>query len=143
MQQFGCFAKHQGQAGLPGHDPRRSGSIDLAVSLCARSLHSRPLAAIQQPELDAGGIGQSSHDTVKRIDFTHQVAFSQPANRGIAGHRTQIIAIQRYQRGFRAHARSSHGGFQTGMASTNHDYVELFHVKPYFPIQKELKISSR
>ena len=62
-------------------------SIELAVGLGARPAHGRPLAAVEQPELDAGGVGHAAHQAIERVDLAHQMALAQPADRRIAGHR--------------------------------------------------------
>ena len=61
-------------------------AIELAVGLGARALHRRALGAVEQAELDAGGVGDPAHHAVERIDLAHQVALAEPADRRVAGH---------------------------------------------------------
>ncbi len=60
------------------------GGIELPVGLRARTAHRGPFAAVQNPELDAGGISNPAHQTVERIDFADQMALTETADRRIA-----------------------------------------------------------
>ena len=55
--------------------------VELAVGLRAGPAHGRPLAAVEDAELDAGGIGDAAHQAVQRVDLAHQVALAEPADR--------------------------------------------------------------
>ena len=59
-------------------------AIELAVGLGARALHRRALAAVEDAELDAGGVGGAAHQPVERVDLAHQMALAEPADRRIA-----------------------------------------------------------
>ena len=70
-----------------GADRRLHGlAVELAVGLGARALHGRALGAVEQAELDAGGVGDAAHEAVERIDLAHQVALAEPADGRVAGH---------------------------------------------------------
>ncbi len=122
--------------------PRRL-TVEFAISLRARPLHSGTFATIKKAELDSSCICQPPHNPVQCINFSHQMTFSKTTYCRIAGHSADIGLVHRHQSRFDAHTGSGHGGLDAGMASTNHDYVVMFHVKLYFPMQNELKISSR
>src|SRR5262245_2637782 len=62
--------------------------VKLAVGLSARASHSGPFAAVQDPELDSAKVGDATHETVKRINFPNQMTLAEPANGGIARHRS-------------------------------------------------------
>src|SRR5205085_8627266 len=55
------------------------GAVEVAVGLGARRLHCRPAAAVEQAELDAGGVDDFAHDAAERVHFAHQVAFGDAA----------------------------------------------------------------
>ena len=98
--------------------------VKLPVSLGARTAHSRPLTAIEHTELNAGGIGDSAHQAIQRINLAHQMPLAEPANGGIAGHRADGGEPLRDQRGTRAHPRSGSSGFAAGMAATDDNHIE-------------------
>ena len=80
--------------GLDHRQVRRSSTIsrciacavELAVGLGARAAHRRALAAVEDAELDAGGVGGAAHQPVERVDLAHQMALAEPADGRIAGH---------------------------------------------------------
>ena len=61
-------------------------AVELAVSLGARALHGRAFGAVEQPELDAGGIGDAAHQAIESIDLAHQMALTEAADGRIARH---------------------------------------------------------
>jgi hypothetical protein len=64
----------------------RSGAIERAVNLRPRRLNCRPLAGIQDPEVNAALIRTLRHKPTERIDLLDQVSLTDPTNGGIAGH---------------------------------------------------------
>ena len=64
------------QVGLPPDRGLHGRGVKLAVGLGARAAHGRTLAAIEEPELDAGGVGHAAHEAVERVDLAHQVPFA-------------------------------------------------------------------
>ena len=99
-------------------------AVELAVGLGARPAHRRPFAAVEHAELDAARIGDAAHQPVQRIDFAHQMALAEPADRGIAGHLADSVEAVRDQRRLRAHARGCGRGLAAGMAAADDDDVE-------------------
>ncbi len=61
-------------------------AIELAVGLRPRPAHRRPLAAVQDAELDAGPVDGTAHDAVERVDLAHEMPFAEPADRRVARH---------------------------------------------------------
>ena len=57
-------------------EPLHCAPIELPVGLRARALDGRPLAAIEDAELDAGCIGGARHHAVQRIDLANQMALA-------------------------------------------------------------------
>ena len=82
----GGFPFDDGQVRGFGDQRLHGAPVEFPVGLGARPLHGGPLASIEDPELDAGCIGGARHHAVQRVDFAHQMALAEPADRRIAGH---------------------------------------------------------
>ena len=54
--------------------------VELSIGLGARTAHCWPLAAIEEPELNSGGIRHAAHQAVEGVDLAHQVALAEPAD---------------------------------------------------------------
>ena len=83
--------------------------IELSVGLGARPLNGGTLAAVEDAELDAGGVGGARHHAVERVDLAHQMAFAQAPDRRIARHfadRCEAMGDER-RRGAAASGRGS------------------------------------
>ena len=99
-----------------------------------------PAAAVEQAELDAARVREAAHRAAQRVDLADEVALGEAADRGIAGHPGDGVALQRHERGRAAHA----GGGERGLApawpaptTTTSGRVSF-----YFPMQNVLKIRS-
>ncbi len=91
-QKLDHFTFHDGDLG-PGRNFRQHfGFVNRAVGLGARALHCRPLAPVQQPELDPGPVGDTAHHTVKRVNLAHKMTLSEPTDGRIARHYADAIA---------------------------------------------------
>src|SRR5262249_48772194 len=97
--------------------------IEPAVRLRARPAHGGPLATVEHAELDAGKIGRGPHETVERVDLTHEMALAQAFDRRIARHRADGREAMGDERDLGAHARGGRGGLATGMAATHDDAI--------------------
>ncbi len=102
--------------------------VKLAIGLSARSLHGRPLGAVQHAELDAGLVDHAAHEPIERIDFAHKVAFAEPANGRIARHFTDGFKLVGDQRGTCTHARSRSRSLAARVPGPNHNDVKAFHI---------------
>jgi hypothetical protein len=78
-----------------------SQAIQLAICLRSGTANRRTLFSIQHSELNACRVGHAAHQAVKSINFPDQMAFAKPANRRIAGHDTNRLALMCHQRGTR------------------------------------------
>ena len=114
----------QGEVSLRGDLALHCLRIEFAVGLGAGPTHRRPLAAIEDPELDAAGIGHAAHQAVQGIDLAHQMALAEPADGRIAGHGADGRRAMGDKRGRRAHARGRRRGLAAGMPAADHDHVE-------------------
>ena len=116
-----------GQVRGLGERPLHRLGVELAVGLCTRAAHRRPLAAIEHAELDAGLVRHPGHQAVERVDLAHQMAFAEPADRRIARHRADGGEPVRDQRGSRAHAGGSGRRLAARVSTANDDNVEGNH----------------
>ena len=98
--------------------------IQLSVGLSARALNRRPLGAVQQPELNAGGIGHSAHQAVQGIDLADEMAFSEPSDGRVAGHLADCSKGMSDQRRARAHARGRGRRLAAGVTAAYHHDIE-------------------
>ncbi len=105
--------------------------VELAIRLGARTAHRRALAAVQDAELDAALVGHAAHQAVQSVDFPHQMALAEPADRRIAGHRPDGRKPVRNQRRTRTHARGRGRGLAAGMAAADHDDIEGIHARSF------------
>ena len=99
-------------------------AVELAIGLRARALDGGTLGAVQQAELDAGGIRHPAHQAIQRIDLAHQVTLAEPADGRVARHLADGREAMRDKRRARAHARRRSRRLAAGMAAADHDNVE-------------------
>ena len=106
--------------------------IAISVSLNSGPMDRRPLASVQQAELDRRMIRRPSHHTIEGIDLSNQMSLADAADCRIAGHLAKVESRHRHQSHRRAHPVGGQGAFNTRVPSTDYDHVVLFHVKPIF-----------
>ena len=100
------------------------GRIEPPILLGPRPAHRRPLAAIEDAELDAALVGDAAHQPVERIDLADEMPLPQPTDRRIAGHGADGGEAMGDQRRPRAHARGRSRRLTAGMAAADHDDIE-------------------
>ena len=98
-------------------------TIQLFVRLGSRGAHGRPLAGIENAELNSGSINVLGHFATQGIDLLDQMALGQSADGRIAGHKRNGVQIDRQHQRTATHASSRQGRFATGMAGADNDYV--------------------
>ena len=69
-------------------------------------------------------VGDSAHEAIQSIDFTHQMSFSESANRRIAGHGANGGELVGNKGRLGSHTGSRSRGFTAGMAAANHHDIE-------------------
>ena len=99
-------------------------AVELAIGLGARTLHGGALGAIEQAELDAGGVRHPPHQAIQRIDLAHQMPLAEPADRRIAGHLADRGEPVGHQRRARAHAGRGSRSLAAGMAAADNNDVK-------------------
>ncbi len=99
--------------------------IEAPVGLRARTPDRRALAAVQQPELNAGPIRDPAHESVEGVDLADEVPLPEPADGRIARHRPDRLEPVRDERRLRPDPRSSGRRLGAGMSPTDHDDIEV------------------
>ncbi|MPN35441.1 hypothetical protein SDC9_182939 [bioreactor metagenome] len=103
--------------------------VQHAVGLGAGGAHRRTFRGIEDAELDAGFVCGGGHGTAQRIDFTHQMALADAADRRVAAHRPERFEVVRQQQRGRTGPRRGKRGFGTGVAAADDDDIETGGIK--------------
>jgi hypothetical protein len=77
--------------------------------------------------LNAGLVGGSPHHPTQRVDFPHDGALGNSADRGIAGHLAYGFEILSEKEGPRSTARRQSGGLASRVAAPDHHDVVVVH----------------
>ncbi|MCY1229189.1 hypothetical protein D9M72_415460 [compost metagenome] len=104
-------------------------AVQHTVCLRARGTHRRPLAGIEDAELDAGLVRGGRHGAAHRIHFLDQVPLADAADGRIAAHLAQRLDVVGQQQRLAAHARGGECCFSAGVTATDDDDIEFFWVK--------------
>jgi hypothetical protein len=105
------------------------GLVEDAVGLGPGGAHRRPLAGVEDAELDAALVGGQGHGAAQRVHLLDQVALADAADRGVAAHLPQRLDVVGEQQGGAAHAGRGQGGLGAGMATAHHDDVEFLGIQ--------------
>ena len=97
--------------------------VKVFVALGAQRLYGGSLAAVEQANLDQGAVGILAHFAAKGIDLPYQMSLGRAANRGIAGHERDAIAITGHDESPAAHTRRRQRRLTAGMTGTHDNYV--------------------
>jgi hypothetical protein len=109
-------------------DPLHIVLVGDAVGLGARRMHGGAFGPVEHAELDAGAVDAAAHFAAERVNLAHDLPFGDPADSGITRHFAGIVEIERREQRGEAHARASKPGFDTGMAGTDNNNLEIvFH----------------
>jgi len=91
-------------------------------------VHRRPLAAIEQAELDGGGVGQEPHRAAEGVDLADDLPLGHAADRRVAGHLADRVGVDRQQGRPEAHPRRRQGRLQAGVTGADDEDVEPIRV---------------
>jgi hypothetical protein len=91
--------------------------------------NGRPTAAIQQLELKSSRINGLAHQPAKRVYLSDQMAFSGSADRWVAGHQRDGLAIERTQPDRTTKPGRRPRRLDAGVTRANNHYIEL-HCRP-------------
>ena len=94
------------------------------IRLGPRRAHRRPLAGVENAELDARLVRGQRHRPAQRIHFLDQVPLADPADRRVAGHLAQRLDVVREQQRGAAHPGRRQRCLGAGMAATHDDDIE-------------------
>ena len=97
--------------------------IELLVSLSPRPVHRRPLRAVEHAILDAGGIDRPGHHAAEGVDLADELCLADAADRRIAAHLTNGVAVGRQQGRPRPEPGRRAGRLHPGMAGPDHEHV--------------------
>ena len=105
------------------HRPAHRRLVKLPVRLGAGRPHRRPLAGVEDAELDTCPIHRPRHEATEGVDLLDQMAFADPANCRIATHLADGFDVVRQEQGSHAHAGCRQGRFGSGMATADDDDI--------------------
>ena len=99
--------------------------VQHAIGLGASGPDGRPLARVQDAELDAGFVGSGGHRAAQCVDLLDEVPLADSSDRRVARHLAERLDAVGEQQRTATHARRSERGFGAGVAATDDDDVEL------------------
>ena len=70
------------------------------------------------------GVGEHAHHAAERVDLADDLPLGHSADRRIAAHLADGVAVHRQQRGAQAHPRRGQGRLEPGMPRAHHDDIE-------------------
>ena len=108
--------------------------VDFFVALHARGMHGGAFAGVEHMVMHGGVVRYAAHGSAQRVNFAHNLPFSDAADRRITGHlRHRIQALGDEQR-FGAQLGGRQRGFTARVAAAdNDDIVFFFANKHLFP----------
>jgi hypothetical protein len=86
-------------------------------------LNGRAFAGVQEPKLNAGGIGSLRHEAAERVYFSHQMALRDPSYRRVAGHAPDRAPVRRHERRCKAAQGKHPRGFNARVPASDHDTI--------------------
>ncbi len=98
--------------------------IEFAIGLGTRTTHRRALTGVQDAKLDTRLVNRSAHEPVERVDLAHQMPLTNPANRRIAGHGTDIGDIEGHQCSLSSQTRGGRSSLDPSVASTDYQNIK-------------------
>ena len=99
-------------------------------------MHRRPFAAIEQAKLNGGRIGQDTHRTTQAIDLANDLPLGHAADRRVAAHLADRVAIRGEEGRPEADSRGCERGFHPCVAGADNQDVKVIWVvhspRPFF-----------
>jgi hypothetical protein len=99
--------------------------IESAITLSAWSPYRRSFASIEHSELEHGEIRRPSHDSAECVHLAYDGSFGNPTNRRVARHLADCFERTSDEPNSRTEASCRNGGFSSGVAGADDDYIEL------------------
>ena len=88
-------------------------------------MHRRAFAAVEQAELNAGGVDRLAHHAAEGVDLADDLPLGHAADRRVAAHLGDGVAVRREQADARADPRRGHRRLDAGMPRADHEHVVL------------------
>ena len=104
-------------------DPLDLHLVEPLVGLGPRPVHRRPLGAVEDAELDAGGVDRPPHHAAERVHLADELRLAHAADRRVAAHLPDGVAVGGQQRRAGAEPGGGAGRFHPGMAGSDHEHV--------------------
>jgi hypothetical protein len=114
------------EAGLGFEELAHFYAVELLVALCAGAPDGGTAGGVEEPELDANGIGNLAHDAAEGVDFADKMALCHATKGGVAAHLGDEVEVHGDEGGLEAHAGGSHGGLAAGVSRAHHCDIVLF-----------------
>jgi len=114
------------EVGLGLEDFAHFYAVESFVALGAGGPDGGAAGGVEETELDAGGVGDFTHDSAEGVYFADQMAFGDAADGWVAAHLGDEVEVEGEDGGAKSHARGGHGCFASGVACSYDNYVELF-----------------
>ena len=97
--------------------------IGFFVGLGAGAVHRRTFAAIEQAELDAGGVDRPAHRAAQGVDLADDLSLGHAADGRIAAHLADGVAVGRQQCGLGPQPRRRQCRLGARMSGADHQHV--------------------
>ena len=97
--------------------------VGVLVALSAVGTYGRPFAGVEYSKLDPGVVSVPGHFTTEGIQLKDEVRLGDTPDGGIAGHGGHGVSIEGQERGAGTKAGRGEGGFATGVACADDDYL--------------------
>ena len=97
------------------------------VGLYALGADGGAFALVERPGLEGGAVGDIAHFPAHRVDLEDEVAFSGPADGGIAGHIGNGVEGESEESGGKPRPRAGKSGFASRVSRSRDDYVKVQH----------------
>ena len=99
--------------------------VGLLVGLGPGAVHGRALAAVEQAELDAGGVGDQAHRPAQGVDLADDLPLGDAADGRVAAHLADRVQAGREQGRLGAQSGGGQGRLGAGMAGADDDDIEI------------------
>ena len=119
----GLLEQHQVRLVFQAMADRRL--VQHAVRLGTGGADGRPLAGVEDAELDPALVRGNGHDPAQRIHFLDQMALANAPDGRVAAHLPQRLDVVRQQQGLTTHARRRQSGLGAGVSAAHHDHIEF------------------
>ena len=86
-------------------------------------MHGRPLAAVEHPRLEHGGVCRPSHLPAECIDFAHQMPLGGSADGGVARHIADGVGVDGKDCRAASEPRRGQRRLNSGVARTDHGHL--------------------